>query len=305
MLTIFSTPKPFRGHIGIIQRNAIRSWTLLHPDVEVILFGAEAGAAEVAREFGIHHETQVDRNEHGTPYLRSIFDRAQDLARYSLLCYVNCDILLMPDFREALERVSGWRTAFLMMGRRWDTNITNHLDFSGPHWHRRLRALALREGRQRPPQWVDYFAFTRGLYSGNIPPLVIGRPGFDNWLVWKARASRAAVVDASAVVLAVHQNHDYSHHPGGEQGVWQGEEAQKNLELLGGGRFFGTMENATHRLTPDAFERNHRHWLVQGKRACLRAGSQAWFAALRFTRPIRHLLGLRQRRVSGSIAKNR
>src|SRR5713226_719892 len=56
MLTIFSTPKPFRGHIGITQRNALRSWTLLHPEVEIILFGDEAGAAEVCAEFGLRHE---------------------------------------------------------------------------------------------------------------------------------------------------------------------------------------------------------------------------------------------------------
>ena len=59
MLTIFSTPKPFVGHIDIIQRNAIKSWTLLHPDVEVILFGDEEGAAEVCQEFGIRHEPEV------------------------------------------------------------------------------------------------------------------------------------------------------------------------------------------------------------------------------------------------------
>ena len=52
MITFFSTPKPFRGHIGVIQRNAIQSWRLTHPDAEVILFGDEAGAAEVARRAG-------------------------------------------------------------------------------------------------------------------------------------------------------------------------------------------------------------------------------------------------------------
>jgi hypothetical protein len=34
MLTFFTTAKPFRGHSGVIQRNALKSWTLLHPDVE-------------------------------------------------------------------------------------------------------------------------------------------------------------------------------------------------------------------------------------------------------------------------------
>ncbi len=86
------------------------------------------------------------------------------------------------------------------------------------------------ENHQRPPQWIDYFAFPRGLYSRNTPPLVIGRPSWDNWLLWKARASGAAVVDASAVILAVHQNHDYAYHPDGKVGVWSGEEAIKRLQ---------------------------------------------------------------------------
>ena len=35
MLTFFTTAKPFRGHNGIIQRNALKSWTLLHPDAPI------------------------------------------------------------------------------------------------------------------------------------------------------------------------------------------------------------------------------------------------------------------------------
>lgn len=58
MITFFSTPKPFRGHIGVIQRNAIRSWKLAHPDAEVILFGDEEGASETARDLGARHEPE-------------------------------------------------------------------------------------------------------------------------------------------------------------------------------------------------------------------------------------------------------
>ena len=38
MLTLFTTAKAFTGHSEIIQRNALKSWTLLHPDVEIILW---------------------------------------------------------------------------------------------------------------------------------------------------------------------------------------------------------------------------------------------------------------------------
>ena len=106
MLTVFSTPKPFHGHSGIIQRNALKSWTLLHPDVEVILFGDEDGAAETCRDLGIRHEPKVQRNENGTKYLSYIFDRAKEISSHKFLCYANCDIMLASDFRAALELVS-------------------------------------------------------------------------------------------------------------------------------------------------------------------------------------------------------
>ena len=53
LITLFSAPKPFTDpHIAMIQRNAIKSWTLLH-DVEVILLGEEAGLDEAARQLGV------------------------------------------------------------------------------------------------------------------------------------------------------------------------------------------------------------------------------------------------------------
>ena len=123
---------------------------------------------------------------------------------------------------------------------------------------------------------------------------MIGRPGWDNWLVWHARDSGARVVDATAVVQAVHQNHDYSYHPDGAAGVWQGEEAQQNYALLEGGRCFATMENATHRLTPQGLRPNYHHWVVQTKRKATAARNAVWFGLLKLTRPVRHRLGLRQ-----------
>jgi hypothetical protein len=302
MITFFTSPKPFAGHIGIIQRNAIESWKRVHPDAEVILFGDEEGAAEAAREMRIRHVPDVTRNEHGTPFLSPIIDCAHDLARHRSLCYINCDIILLSDFRAAVERVSAVGGRFLMAGQRWDTDMTAPVDFRAPDWEERVRRMAIEANHQRPPQWIDYFAFSRGLYHRNTPPLVIGRPGFDNWLVWRARASGALVVDATPVVRAVHQNHDYSHHPGGAAGVSHGDEAQSNYALLEGGRCFATMENATHRLTPQGLRPNYYHWVVQAKRTAARARNAVWFALLGLTRPLRHRLGWRQSRAPAAPA---
>jgi hypothetical protein len=103
------------------------------------------------------------------------------------------------------------------------------------------------------------------------------------------------VVDASPVVRAVHQNHDYAYHPDGEKGVWEGEEAQENYKLLDSYRKFRTLENATHVLKRDGLHTNHRRLLVQVKRNAGRFLTGMWFRFLDTTRPVRHRLGLRQR----------
>jgi hypothetical protein len=295
MLTFFATPKPFEGHIDVIQRNALQSWQRIDPGVEIILFGDDAGAAEVCRELGIRHVPSVRRNTHGTKYLASIYDQAQELARHDVLCHVNCDILLFDDFRAAFQQVSAQSDKFLMSGRRWDVDIREPLSFDSPQWQAEVRALALRSNHQRPANWIDYFAFRKGLFRGQIPEFVVGRPGWDNWLLWFARSAGALVVDASSVVCAIHQNHDYGYHPQGEKGVWEGEEAQQNYKLLDGHGKFCTLENATHLLRCDGLHPNYRHWLVRTKRNSYDLFSPAWFRLLDLTRSLRHRMGLRQK----------
>ena len=293
MLTFFSTPKPFRGHIGVIQRNAIHSWKLAHPDAEVILFGNEEGAAEVATELGLRHEPEVDRNSLGTPLLSSLFERASRLARHDRLCFLNADILLTEDFLAACARMAQLRARSLMVGRRCDLDIVDPLDFTNPRWRESVRSLAFARGKLRPPQWIDYFVFPRDLLQGLIPDFAVGRPGYDNWLLWKVRAMGVPVVDATEVVLAIHQNHDYSFHPGGLSGLWQDVEARENRALRGG--HFATIDNATHRLTARGLRPNYYHWVAVAKRKGLGYRYAVWHAFLDLTRPVRRRLGLGQR----------
>jgi hypothetical protein len=230
MLTLFTTAKPFEGHSGIIQRNALKSWKLLHPDIEIILFGDDAGGAEIANELGFRHEPFVERNSFGTKRLDYIFRRAQEVARHDFLCYCNCDIILFPEFCVALKRVADAHPRFLMVGRRWDTDITEAIDFNVPEWPRSIKALATEHGVQQLGYSVDYFAFRLGFYA-SVPPLVIGRVWWDHWLVWKALQQGAAVVDASDQVIAIHQNHNYGYHPAGARGVWTDEQAAETRLL--------------------------------------------------------------------------
>lgn len=255
MLTLFSVPKSFHGHTGIIQTNALQSWLRLGPDCEIILFGEEGGTAETAARFGVRHAPDVSRNEYGTPLLNDVFERAQAMASHNLLCYVNADIILLSDFKRAVDVVARFKSSFLMVGKRQDLDLDRTLDFKQIKWERILRYDAYRYGSPRPPDYIDYFVFPKGFYK-NVPPFAVGRTSFDNWLVWKAREMGASVVDASATVMAIHQNHDYSHHSDGWTGVFKGPEAKRNRQLMGGRRHYFTVADATHRLSKMGLKRN-------------------------------------------------
>ena len=232
MLTVFSIPKPFHGHIGVIQTNAIRSWVLLRPECEVILFGNEQGIAKVASQLGIRHIAEIECNQYGTPLISSIFSIAQDIASHQLMCYINADIILMSDFLPAVQRVH--KCPFLMVGQRWDVELNDSMNFDDAQWGSWLRTRLTEHGKLHSKGGIDYFVFSRGLYD-DVPPFAIGRRGWDNWLIYKARSLKVPVIDATKAITAIHQNHDYSHHPGGKAGVWEGPEAKRNLELVRGG----------------------------------------------------------------------
>lgn len=311
MLTLFTTAKPFRGHNATIQRNALQSWKLLHPDVEILVLGSDDRVVQVCSELGLRYEPNIIVNPSGTKRLDSIFDRAQKIASHELLCYCNCDIVLTRDFLQALEDLRKWRSRFLMIGRRWDTDVTAPIDFSRPSWEKELVALAHSTGFQRAYHNIDYFVFPRGLYT-EIPPLVIGRVGWDPWLVGKAHALGVPVADVSDCVTAIHQNHDYDYHPQGMIGVCRDEEAQRNAQLARGIRLM-TIEDAHWRLTDAGLKKNQFYWLAPAKRrwrdfSAAIGGvwrTYVWHPFLNLTRPIRRALGLRQSAIPNALRSSK
>jgi hypothetical protein len=301
MLTFFTTGKSFKGHIAIIQRNALQSWKKLHPDVEILVFGDDEGSAEVCAELGLRHEPKVARTKGGAIRLDDMFGKAQALAAHDVLCYVNCDIILMSDFWRAISQTRTVYPQFLMVGRRWDTEISEPVDFSSRKWEEQIRDRALAARHQRDAWWIDYFAFRRGLFGPDVPPFALGRTSWDNWLVWKGCRSGYPVVDATPSVTAVHQNHDYGHHPQGMKGVWKGEEAQRNFQLAGGCDHMRTIDDAALVLKDGAFRTNpsryraalSRSWREAKRILTYQVLLPLWHAVLGATRPLRHLFGLR------------
>jgi hypothetical protein len=265
LITLFSAPKPFTDpHIALIQRNAIRSWTLL-PEVDVILLGNETGLAEAAVELGVKHIPDVAVNSSGTPLISSMFQVARENSTSDLLCIINADMILMSDFVEAsnhaLEsvglpsRVQEHTLAstqapalqkFVLLSQRWDLDIAQPLDFS-EGWQDRLSSIVHHQGSLHRPAGSDFFLFPRSTFH-QVPDFTIGRAGWDNWMIYKARREGWPVIDCTPSIMIVHQNHDYSHLPGGKP-HYEHPDTNENIRLAGGqANIRYTILDATHQL---------------------------------------------------------
>ena len=237
-LSIFSIPKPFVGHIAVIQQNAIESWKRL--SVDVTLFGDELGLEGAASRLGVRHERDIKRNAAGTPLVSDAFDRARQLARHAHVVFVNADIVLTSDLTRAVAALA--RTSFsswVMVGQRHDLDVLSPIDMREA-WEDRLFQDVEQRGRLHGKSGIDFFAFPKTM-PVTLPPLAVGRVGWDSWLIYAVRRAGIPLVDATGAVRIIHQNHPPAHDP-------VGVEAMENRASAGGYYNMGSLRDADWRL---------------------------------------------------------
>lgn len=232
MITIFTCPKPGDGHVGMIQRNALRALVALGHDAEILVVGDDEGTPQIAAEFGLRHVDSIEVNEHGTPLLSSLFERAEREARHDVLAYVNADILLGPEFLGAVRACSR-EPQFLLVGERINLDVVQALNFDAANSRDRWFEEAIASGVPAGDDAIDYFVFHKGFWT-EMPPFALGRTAWDNWMLYDARKRGAKLINGSGNITAIHQNHDYAHTREAKKGsMWKGEEASRNRDLAG------------------------------------------------------------------------
>ncbi len=249
MITIFSTLKPFEGHIGIIQRNAVKSWTKLKGEPEIILLGDEPGVANICEELNIKHIPNIELNEYGRPYCQDVFKKAQGISKFKINAYVNGDIILTDSFVDG-SILSSEFEHFLMIGQRYDLEISQLIDFENDNWEDILRLDVKKKGILHKNSGIDYLVFKR-LDWMNIPPMVIGKIAWDNWMVSKALNRSHEVIDATNAILIVHQNHINIRIKDYKLLLSQDPESAKNRKLadtLGGSVHQGFVKHANWKI---------------------------------------------------------
>lgn len=236
MITIFTIPKKFEGHIGIIQTNAILSWKNIS-NVQIILFGNEFGVSDFAKSHELMHIPIISTTKFDTPLVSDAFNLAKTNSSYNVLAYVNCDIIFTDDIMKNINFIAQNFPKWLIVGRRIDMNISELINYSNLTLND-LRIRAKAEGELHSVSGIDYFIFPKNTEL-DMPDLVVGRPSWDNWLIFKFRSLKIPIIDVTKTNLVIHQNHPRFYK------VF-GPESLSNFNLAGGTFNLCSIRHSTH-----------------------------------------------------------
>ncbi|MDB4669023.1 hypothetical protein OAF50_03775 [bacterium] len=229
MITIFTIPKPFKGHIKTIQRNAIKSWIALKPKCEVILFGNEDGVLEAANEFKVKCISKIEKNHLNTPLLSSAFKMAKAEASNNILVYVNSDMIFFQDLLQTIQSIK--INKYFGCGRRVDLDINFEINLENKKWVQNILQDSRINGKLHGYSGIDYFIFKN--HYIDLPKFTVGRLGWDNWVLYQVRSSKVPIIDCTKSIYTIHQNHNY-HHIKNKRKNNYNVEAKANYQLIGG-----------------------------------------------------------------------
>jgi len=262
MITIFTIPKDYSPAASIAQHNAVGSWLAAASQAgwktppQIILVGTANGTGEHAKAAGVEHFPDVETNTCGTPLLSHAFAEATRRTRFPVVCYLNADIILTPEFASAIARLlavapkEGW----LAVARRRTIDVTTMLSFDDPAWPDRFSTDAY--DTLDSPGSIDCFLFPASSMSKKMPPFAVGRPTWDNWMIYDAWSRGLPVIDLTPAAHLVHQKHDYSH-LGAARDYDDAVDADHNRRLLGNPFRVFTIADASHMLTRDGTLTRH------------------------------------------------
>lgn len=261
-ITIFSLPKPFTDpEVRLIQTNAISSWKNLGGSVETIIIGNEEGIAEACERIGVSHIDNIKRSQYGTPLLDDAFKIAKTAGVGDVLIYSNADIIFFDDLLEAIRKLPNDK--FLAVGRRMDLDVKSLLNFADKNEVEKLKKEAEMRGTLHSPAGIDYFIFRRDMLFP-LPPLVVGRIGWDNFMIWNAKQKNIPVIDVTKEIFAIHQNHKPASQ--NKDARKTNPEALHNISFIKGRGNSATIEDADLKLEDGELFKNHLHWLPRLKR---------------------------------------
>ena len=229
-ITIITVPAA-TANTSAAEDLAFHSWLALSPRPFVVLVASTTTVAHLEAVAHLHNGVIVAELPLGSGYaldhvpsLPAVISTAEAAAPTDILAFVNADVLLGPSFAVAALACAVDDRALVMTGARRDCAPPRSLS-SAAAWERLSAARQSSDPfaaaastfrcTPHPPTGKDYFVFERGFWdrAGGIPAFGIGwkqGAAYDNFLLELA-LRRGEVVDASAVVDALHIDHAKAH----------------------------------------------------------------------------------------------
>lgn len=167
-------------------------------------------------------DPSVKKNVFGKPFIRDMFENVMKMYPHAdtYTCF-NDDIIFNRSFVDTMDGVVLAAKAgqiskgFLVVGRRSNLRWRSDWTFGTLNFDQAVKSAKLFQTNAE-----DYFTCSRDLWNWtDIPPFVIGRVAYDNWLVHKAVTSpHISAIDATSTNPVIHQTS-----AGGNFQGWSGE----------------------------------------------------------------------------------
>jgi len=231
MFTIFTFPRPFQSPFNTPQLNAINSWKKIHKDIEIYLINDELNTA---KEFAIKNEIKcIDGkfSKYGSPLLKDAIQSINSVAKNDVILFINTDIIYLDGIKRTMDIVLNNFDKYFIVGRRVDYDIDYKISFSDEDYKKKLITMH-ENGDMHGLSGLDYWIFPKNTFN-EIPDFVIGKPGYDNWLLAESKRKSIPVIDASNTIRILHQNHYYPQKKSDSYKIEYDENLKKAGNLLG------------------------------------------------------------------------
>ncbi|XP_063443069.1 uncharacterized protein LOC134723385 [Mytilus trossulus] len=209
----------------LCHNNTVKNWKYLSPFVTPVLFSDEELVRDEAESKG-WRVLPVRNSSIGLPILKYMYMEIQKSFSSPFIAYSNSDLLFTDSIIKTLNVISqsnlSKNNELLLTGRR--TNVVNVTSIEASSAKNILKAS--KRGELYDGDALDYFITTSGYPWKDAPDLVVGRPGFDNWIVANARLMNFSVIDTTETIIAVHQTTE-----AGNKEAHQQHNVSYNIEL--------------------------------------------------------------------------
>ena len=210
LCTWFTTFKELDGRQQI-HLNTLSNWAKFIPLSQPVLFSSNLTRRydSIARNLGWHVYEIPRTNDYGTPYISDMVEVIMN-GTYDSIFYgfANGDILFDNSLYHTLMSVVAYKhnqtnATVLVTGRRTNYKLSSKLTQPISEFYD-VEQLGIR-GKLFSANAEDYFLFTSNFPRHLFKNLVLGRPGYDNYLVAMGVKLNVSVIDATNTITALHQ----------------------------------------------------------------------------------------------------